>query len=128
MRKIFIPIFFSLLAISTWQLSNHAIAAPQEKPLMVVRFSDTAVNFEQSLDKAIKMAIAAKPAVSFDLLAISPENTDRKINKKNQQNTKFIAEQIAAQIEQAGIDGSNIRTNFKTSTLVNTNEIQIFVQ
>lgn len=128
MRNFFLYTFLTLVAVSTLVLSDFALAASQEKPLMVIRFAGEYVDYGQSLDKAIKMSLDKKSTVFFDVVVVTPETMDRKANKRNVADTTLFAEKIVEQIKQSGVPREMVRISFKTNTLVQNNEIQIFVQ
>ena len=128
MRHFCLYVFLAFAVIFTSNPPNFAFAESWEKPLMIIRFADNSVDYEQSLDKAVKMALKKKPTVLFDLVAVAPETMDKNINKQNEKDAKFLAEKIADQIKQSGVPPEMIRTDFKASRLTKVNEIQIFVQ
>lgn len=128
MRKFFFYSFLALVFVCKVVLSDSSLAANQEKPLMVIRFTGGEIDYERSLDKAISMSLHKKPTVAFELVAVTPETPDRKVNKENERDAKFFAEKIADQIKQSGVSPERVHSSMKSDKLAKVNEIQIFVQ
>ena len=128
MRNFIFSTFLILAAIFALNLPNFALADSAEKPLMIIRFTSDIVDYEQNLDKAVKMAVDKKPKVLFNLVAVTPETNDKNINKQNEKEAKFLVEKVADQIKQSGVSADMISTSLKSSKSVKAKEIQIFIQ
>ncbi len=135
MRGLFLYTFYAFTAIcflTTSYTPAYSMPAPttynNQEPLLIIRFGEKPVDYEQILDKTVKMALNAKPAVSFDIVALTPDMFDRKINKQNEKDAKSRLEKISVQIQQAGVSAERINTSFKLNKLTQINEIQIFVK
>jgi len=107
---------------------NFALADSAVKPLMIIRFGDSPVDYEQSLDRAVKITLAKKPSVMFDVISVVAQKSDKSANQQNDIDSKLFAERVVAQIKQGGVSNDRIHTREKITNLSKTNEIQIFVQ
>jgi len=117
-----------LFFFGAFGINSSANADSAKKPLMIIRFGDNPVDYEQSLDKAIKITLAKKPSVVFDVVAVIPETKDKSINQQNEKDAKFLSENIIAQMKQAGVSADKLHISQKINSLSKANEIQIFVQ
>lgn len=122
---------YSILTVSfsMFVLYPHiSCASAQDKPLMVIRFRNDPVPYEQNLRKITKMALSEKSDTLFDLVAISPETDDKHLNRQLEANTKLDVERIVRQMIESGASPELIRTSYKKNKLLKTEEVQIFVQ
>lgn len=128
MRSFILYVFIVLSAVCMPVANNIAVAAVQEKPLMVIRFNSNIIDYEKSLDKAVKKALQTKPTTFFDLIAISPETTDGNKNKQFEKEIKILAEKVKDRVIGAGAPVDMVRITLQKNKLIKSNEIQIFVQ
>lgn len=97
---------------------------PGEKPLMVVRFNQDIVSYDQTLRKVVNMALKVKPETFFDVVSIVPDIGDKEIQKSSVVRT----EKIARLIERSGVDSDRIRVTFQRSAVSKNNEVHVFVR
>ncbi|GEM_PF-6377418 len=128
MRNLLLSVFLFLVTFGVFSAPNLSLAEGKEKPLMIIRFDSDAVNYEENLDKAVKMALDKKPTVFFDLVAISPDTKNKNRNKLFSDDAKFIAKKITDQIKENGVTANMIRTTYQQNKTIKYNEVQIFVQ
>ena len=76
----------------------------------------------------LKMALAKKPEVFFDVIVVTPETIDTKNNEQPSKEIKFFAEKIVEQIKNSGVSADMVRITFKRNKIAKSNEVQIFVQ
>jgi uncharacterized protein YpiB (UPF0302 family) len=125
---ILLLVFIFIFSFGIFGMSISASADGGEKPFMVIRFSNTLVSYEQSLYKAIKLALAAKSSVVFDVVAVTPEIADKVASQQNEKDARFFAQQVVARIGKSGVAKENITLDQKIDTSLTTNEVQIFVR
>jgi len=122
----------SIVFLSTILFISYApgisLASGPDKPLMIIRFNDGLIEYENKLKMATKMAMTKKPSVFFDVVAVSPETESSRVNDQLAKDVQFIAGKVAEQMKQSGVSEEMIRTSFKQNKLIKNNEIQIFVQ
>ena len=128
LRNFLLSVFLFFVTLFALALPGTSFATGLNKPLMIIRFDNNAVDYEKNLDTAVKMAIAKKPTAFFDLVAISPETKNTSTNKQFSEDAKFIVNKITDQIKEAGVAPNMVRSVFQQSKLTKNNEIQIFVQ
>lgn len=125
---LFLYSILTLSFVTTASYPQTSFSGPQDKPLMVVRFNNDSIPYENNLGKATKMALAAKSGAFFDVVGISPETVDKRINRQFEEHTKFYVEKIVQQIIQSGVSPEMIRTSYQKNKFTKIDEVQIFVQ
>lgn len=123
---ILILLVFAVASVILLGGASSALAA--DEPLVIIRLNNDMVEYEEPLDRAIKMARHIKPDVFFDIVSIAPETTNKNSNKKLSEEVRFHAEKITNQLQQRGVADEMIRTSFQQNKFIKSNEIQIFVQ
>jgi hypothetical protein len=129
MRGYIVSLVLALLfCVGEFVINVPALADSPQKPLMIIRFGDNPVDYEQSLDKAVKITLAKKPSVAFDVVAVIPQTKDEYLNRQNEKDAKSFAQNIITQITHSGVLPDKVHMSEKVSAFSKTNEIQIFVQ
>lgn len=105
-----------------------ALAASHlDTPLLVVRFNQPRVYYQQPLYNVVAKALQAKPAVVFNIVSVIPvtgnAEQDEKLNAVSQNNTGELVQTML----QMGVPQERVRVSYQQGG-VETNEIHIFVQ
>jgi hypothetical protein len=98
-----------------------------EKPVMVIRFNQEYVDYQKSLTKVVNSALAAKPDVLFDVVAVVPEAGSKSDNAKMQARASQLAAKLVGNLNAAGVKPEQIRTTYQNSAVADS-EIHIFVR
>ena len=91
------------------------------KPLFVAKFNKSGVKYKDGLKQAVSNAVARKPGVIFDVVAVSPAKGTPAIAKNN-------ATQIFQDMIDMGVSADRINLSARTSGNVSSSEVQIFVR
>ncbi len=103
-------------------VKNNAVASG--KPLFVAKFNKSDVKYKTGLKQAVSNAVAKKPNVIFDVVAVSPANG----SQLSSANAKNNATQIFQDMIEMGIGADKINLAAKTSADATSSEVQIFVR
>ncbi len=99
-----------------------------DRPLVVIRFDQPDVQYQQTLYNAVSRALDRKPSASFDLVAVSPKRgTSAQVALNSSQN-KRNAEAVLRTLSDMGLPGNRVKLSARSSQEVDANEVQIFVR
>ena len=100
----------------------NAKAAPAlagGKPLLAVKFSSPDVKYQEGLKQAVANAVAKKPDVIFDVVAV---------NSPRGNNAQKYASQIFQDIIELGVSADRVNISSKTDAKVNSPAVMVFVR
>ncbi|MBE6458915.1 MAG: hypothetical protein E7010_03785 [Alphaproteobacteria bacterium] len=89
-------------------------------PLFVANINKAGTKYKDGLKQAVKSALAKKPSVAFDVVAVSPANGNTAGAKSN-------ATQVFQDLIDMGVSADRINLSAKTGSSA-TSEVQIFVR
>lgn len=137
-HSILTALLVSLTLINTPYAAKADITASQDnaankggqlqKPLIVIRFTENDIPYDRALKKVVSHALRTKPNTFFDIVSVVPETKSSSANNAHQQNANFHATQVSQKLGNLGVRQDRMRTNSQTSTLINADEIHIFVR
>ena len=110
MKSIIKTLTLTLFALVALPLFS-AVANDMRQPLVIIRFNDASVNYQNSLGMAVGEAVRVKPTVAFDILA--------------GRNVTAQGSEVARQIMAQGVNPANITMRTNNNSL---NEVMIFVR
>lgn len=90
------------------------------KPLFTAKFNKANVNYSEGLKSAVNSAVAKKPNVNFDIVAVDPANSNQTARDK--------AAKIFQEINAMGVSADRISIAGKNSVDTKSPEVQIFVR
>jgi len=114
----------ALLAVST----VGTAWAQAGEPLVVIRFNQRYVHYEQQLYKAMQQAVAIKPELMVDVVSYSPETGDSDLNEQWQQAASVHTQKVVATLQQMGVPRSRIAVTGQRLNGIKTDETHIFVR
>lgn len=94
------------------------------KPLFVAKFNKSNVKFKDGLKNAVSNAVAKKPSVMFDVVAVSPA----KGNQLSTSTAKNNASLVFKEIVNMGVNADRISLSAKTSDSAASSEVHVFVK
>lgn len=104
------------------------VQAQENKPVMVIRFNQDVVGYERPLEKVVRQAMAIKPDVFFEVVAIIPDSGQSRENKKKQKQSEQLASQVVESMQIAGLPRENIRVTYQSDANASSNEMHVFVR
>lgn len=98
------------------------------RPLVVIRFDNPNVEYEQALYTALKGALDRKPDAVFDLVAIAPlKGAPGQVAVKST-TTKRHADQVLRSMTNMGLPSNRVTLSQTSSDTLDATEIQIYVR
>lgn len=126
-KTLFTILLASVLAVGCNLSTRPAMAQAVEtgtenrRPLVIVRFNQPRVYFEQSLSNATQRALEIKRDVMFELVQLVPPGAAQKTAQQN-------LARVVTVLRDTGVPDSNIRIRRATSEEVASDEVHVFVQ
>jgi hypothetical protein len=124
--KLTLKAFAVFVLLATIAVSASAL--PGREALVVIRFNQQQVMYQDQLYNAVVQAVRTKPSVIFNVIGVAPVARDRDVSERYMQNTRYYAQKIADDLVKMGVNPQQVSFNVEASTHVQTEEVQIFVQ
>jgi hypothetical protein len=107
-----------------------AAPAPSDsrRPLIVIRFDRTKVDYQQALYNAVSRALERRPDASFDLVAVSPTKGNPAQVTLNSSNARRNAEDVMRSLTEMGLPANRITMSQTSSTQAQNTEVHIYVR
>ena len=122
------PITAMLVPGQARSMPLAAAIAANETPLVVIRFNQSRVYFEQPLFTAVSRAVEVKPNVRFNLVSFVPATGDARRDQAMQQQASRNVSRVAQVIREIGIPETNIHVSREWAQGITHDEVHIFVQ
>jgi hypothetical protein len=90
------------------------------KPLMVVRFNQRKVYYEQPLFNTFSRALSVKPNATFDIIGVSPAGQEQ----KGQQ----ALQDVMATVRKIGVPSTQLTSRMEQDASLRAPEVRIFVR
>lgn len=104
------------------------ISAQEARPLVVIRFNQARVYYDQQLYSAISQAVAAKPDVMFDVVSNAPTTGNQTIDAQWVATASRNTQAVVASMQKLGVPLSRMRITGQTQPDLRFDETQIFVR
>lgn len=98
------------------------------RPLVVIRFDESRVQYEQQLYSAVSEALQRRPDAMFDLVAISPNRGSAADVALNASASKKHAETVLRALTDMGVTPGRVALSSTTSTAAVVNEVHLYVR
>lgn len=96
------------------------------RPLMIVRFDQTRVQYEQALYGAVSEVLQRRPEAQFDLVAVAPAaGADPALGSAT---SKRNAERILRSMTDMGVNPARVQMSSTSSPQVTVSEVHIYVR
>lgn len=118
MKKILVALAFIL----------SATAAHAAEPLVIIRFNQARVYYDQQLYKAISQAVAIKPDVMIDVVSFAPQTNDTSIDRQWQAAASTHTQQVVTTLQNIGVPMSRISVSGQRMAGIRSDETHIFVR
>lgn len=103
-------------------------ASHVDTPLMVVRFNQERIYYQQPLFSAVSRALEAKPDVKFNVVSLVPETGKKRADKKLAAEARLTTEAFIGDMIRMGIPQSRIHVSYQPGPYVKANEVHLFVE
>lgn len=107
------------------------VAAAQtyaDTPLLVVRFNQDRVYYQQSLYSVISRAVQAKPSVMFNIITLIPQTGDSSSDKKSTVVAQTNTNALVRDMVQMGVPQNRIRVSYQNGSNLQSSELHMFVE
>lgn len=134
--SILLAMMTSLLALAATSVispARSAVPVPvamtaADTPLIVIRFNQRRVYYEQPLFTAVSRAVEVKPDVRFHLVAFVPATGDSAKDKSMMAQSSRHLSDITQALISMGIPQPQITASSELASGLNHDEVHIFVQ
>ena len=116
------------LLITTVALAPVLAAAQSAVPLVVVRFNQPRVYYEQQLYSALSKAVAVKPDLLLDVVAYAPQTGSPDIDKAWLAQSGNDAQKVVGSLNQMGVPASRINVISQAQPGLRFDEVHIYVK
>lgn len=115
--------------LSTAALPTVAAAQTYaDTPLLVVRFNQDRVYYQQSLYSVISRAVQAKPSVMFNIITLIPQTGDSSFDKKSTVEAQTNTNTLVRDMVQMGVPQNRIRVSYQNGSNLQSSELHMFVE
>ncbi len=98
------------------------------RPLVVIRFDRPNVDYEQALYQAVSQALARRPNVAFDLVAVAPNGGGAAQTALNSNMVRRDADQVLRSLISMGLSPDRVSLSSATSPAAQVNEVHLYVR
>jgi hypothetical protein len=109
---------------------SAAPAAPSsgDRPLVVIRFDQANVDYEQPLYTAVSRALERKPSATFTIQAVAPNAGSAAQVAVNTNASRQNAENVLRSLTNMGLPADRVSLSASMSPEIQSNEVRIFVR
>ncbi len=109
---------------------SRANAAPggDERPLVVIRFDQPNVDYEQPLYTAVSRALERKPGATFTIQAVAPNAGSSAQVAVNTNASRQNAENVLRSLTNMGLPADRVSLSASMSPDIQSNEVRIYVR
>jgi len=103
-------------------------AGGDDRPLVVIRFDQPDVPYEQPLYTAVSRALERKPSATFTILAVAPNAGTPSQVAVNTNTSRQNAENVLRALTNMGLPADRVSLSATMSPDVQSNEVRVFVR
>lgn len=122
------PMKHTLRSLAFAALALAPTLAQASEPLVIIRFNQQRVYYDQQLYNAISKAVAIKPEVMIDVVSYAPVTGDSKTDAAWQQAAGAHTQQVVASLQQIGVPASRISISGQRQPGLRFDETHVFVR
>jgi hypothetical protein len=108
--------------------ARGARGKPVERPLVVIRFDQPDVPYQQPLYTAISRALERKPGATFTVMAVAPNAGSPAQVAVNTNASRQNAENVLRALTNMGLPANRVSLSATMSPDIQTNEVRVFVR
>lgn len=99
-----------------------------DTPLLVLRFNQERIYYQQPLYTAISRAVQAKPGVMFNIITLIPQTGDARDNQQSTVAAQTNTNMVVRDMVKMGVPQSRIRVSYQNGSNLDSSEMHLFVQ
>jgi hypothetical protein len=107
---------------------DSAMAPSIGRLLVLIRYNQPHVEYEQQLSKAVGTAVERRPNAEFSIVAVSPSSGDPADLAKEQQEARRNAEAVKRSLVQLGLSPSRISVAAAQIQTAQTPEVHVYIR
>jgi hypothetical protein len=107
---------------------SAAAPGPSDRPLVVIRFDQTNVEYEQPLYTAVSRALERKPSATFTIQAVAPNAGSAAEVAVNTNTSRQNAENVLRSLTNMGLPADRVSLSATMSPDIQSNEVRVFVR
>jgi hypothetical protein len=113
---------------------NASLAGPpgsglaSGRPYVVIRFTESTVDYESALAEAVRRAVARRPNVAFDLVAVTPRASTADDMAEQADKARAQAAAIMKSLSALGIGPERVMMATWTGQPTEVNEIRLYIR
>ena len=128
MRWILLSLFIAFAATQPRVTSAYAQIAPvANKPLVVIRFNQRQVYYENQLFTALDRAVAVKPSVLFEVVSYVPTGRDERASADLAARAQANLNRVLGSLGEMGVPASRIQVTTERDGALKHQEVHIYV-
>ncbi|HEV8016900.1 MAG TPA: hypothetical protein VGP48_15280 [Stellaceae bacterium] len=108
--------------------SRSAAPGVDERPLVVIRFDQANVDYEQPLYTAVSRALERKPSATFTIQAVAPNAGSAAEVAVNTNSSRQNAENVLRSLTNMGLPADRVSLSATMSPDIQSNEVRVFVR
>ena len=108
---------------AVWAQASHL-----DTPLMVVRFNQDRVYYQQPLYNAVARALEAKPGVMFNIITLIPQTGNERLDKKATVEAQTNTNTLVADMVKMGVPQNRMRVSYQNGSNIESGELHLFVE
>ncbi|WP_232314852.1 hypothetical protein [Oceanibaculum pacificum] len=108
--------------------SRMAGPAAGARPLVVIRFDQPNVSYEEALYNAVSTALERRPDASFDLVAVSTSQGNAAQTSLNSTNARRNAEKVLRTLTEMGLPSQRVNLSSASSGNAAGNEVHLYIR
>lgn len=98
------------------------------RPLVVIRFDRTKVNYQQAVYTTVKQVLDRRPDATFDLVAVTPSQLAPGQQAIGSTQARRQAEQVLRSLTEMGLPPNRVALSASTSATAQTNEVHLYLR
>ncbi|MGB9153523.1 MAG: hypothetical protein WCD70_10605 [Alphaproteobacteria bacterium] len=108
--------------------SNVGLAPSVGRLLVLIRYNQPNVDYQQQLAQAVGTAVERRPNAQFSVIAISPSSGDPAALAREQQTAKSNAEEVKRSLIQMGLSPSRITMASTEAPSAQSPEVHVYIR
>jgi hypothetical protein len=128
MKKLAQLLLYPALALGVLFFCHAALSQELRKPLVVVRFNQGRVYYEQPLYQAVSKAVAVKPDVMFDVISAAPYTGDPQVDARWQQQASSNTQKVLGTMQKIGVPLSRMQVSGARESGLSFDEVRVYVR
>lgn len=127
-RIILLVVTALLLGIVPLLSAGAARAEGGNPPLVVIRFNQERVYFDQQLYSAISKAVAIKPELLLEVVSLAPSTGNAEIDRQWQAAASSHTQSVVVSLQSMGVPASRIQVSGQLQPGLRYDETHVFVR